>query len=57
MDAVAPIIYKLDQAGFPFYRMYKITWYRAKNVEVGQREFHRPGRRWYLVRLIGRLGA
>ena len=54
--AVAPITQKLDQAGFPLYRACKDTWYRADNVEVGQREFIVQDPDGYLVRLVERLG-
>jgi catechol 2,3-dioxygenase-like lactoylglutathione lyase family enzyme len=54
--AVAPIIEKLGQAGYPLYRECKDTWYRAENVEVGQREFIVQDPDGYLVRLVERLG-
>lgn len=54
--AVAPITQKLGQAGFPLYRACKDTWYRADNVEVGQREFIVQDPDGYLVRLVDRLG-
>ena len=54
--AVGPIIQKLGQAGFPLYRECKDTWYRADNVEVGQREFIVQDPDGYLVRLVERLG-
>ena len=54
--AVAPITQKLNQAGFPLYRACKDTWYRADNVEVGQREFIVQDPVGYLVRLVERLG-
>lgn len=54
--AVAPIIQKLHQAGFPLYRECKDTWYRADNIEVGQREFIVQDPDGYLVRLVERLG-
>ncbi|CRM13785.1 Glyoxalase-like domain protein [Pseudomonas sp. 24 E 1] len=54
--AVAPIIQKLGQAGFPLFRACKDTWYRANNVEVGQREFIVQDPDGYLVRLVERLG-
>ncbi|UCP11421.1 VOC family protein [Pseudomonas sp. MM213] len=54
--AVAPITQKLGQAGFPLYRACKDTWYRADNVEVGQREFIVQDPDGYLVRLVERLG-
>src|ERR1700742_1638830 len=37
--AVAPILQNIDQAGLPLYRECQDPWYRAGNVEVGQREF------------------
>ena len=54
--AVAPIMQKLEQAGFPLYRACKDTWYRADNVEAGQREFIVQDPDGYLVRLVERLG-
>ncbi|WP_339560221.1 VOC family protein [Pseudomonas sp. EA_65y_Pfl1_P113] len=54
--AVAAIIQKLGQAGFPLFRACKDTWYRANNVEVGQREFIVQDPDGYLVRLVERLG-
>ena len=54
--AVAPIIQKLGQAAFPLFRACKDTWYRANNVEVGQREFIVQDPDGYLVRLVERLG-
>ncbi|MBV4469396.1 bleomycin resistance protein [Pseudomonas siliginis] len=56
VEAVAPIIQKLDSAGCPPYRECKDTWYRADNVEVGQREFIVQDPDGYLVRLVERLG-
>ncbi|WP_226501498.1 VOC family protein [Pseudomonas sp. MWU16-30322] len=56
VEAVAPIIQKLDLAGFALYRECKDTWYRADNVEVGQREFIVQDPDGYLVRLVERLG-
>jgi hypothetical protein len=56
VEAVAPIIEKLDQAGFSLYRECKDTWYQAENVEVRQREFIVQDVDGYLVRLVERLG-
>ncbi|MDR6162014.1 bleomycin resistance family protein [Pseudomonas moraviensis] len=56
VEAVAPIIQKLDSAGCPLYRECKDTWYRADNAEVGQREFIVLDPDGYLVRLVERLG-
>lgn len=54
--AVAPVIEKLGQAGFALYRECQDTWYRAADVEVGQREFIVQDPDGYLVRLVERLG-
>lgn len=54
--AVAPIIEQLERADYPLYRGCKDTWYRAENVEVGQREFIVQDPDGYLVRLVERLG-
>ena len=56
VEAVAPIIQKLVQAGCPLYRECKDTWYRADKIEVGQREFIVQDPDGYLVRLVERLG-
>lgn len=54
--AVAPVIEKLGHAGFALYRECQDTWYRAADVEVGQREFIVQDPDGYLVRLVQRLG-
>jgi len=56
VETVAPLMHKLAQAGFPLFRACKDTWYRADNVEVGQREFIVQDPDGYLVRLVERLG-
>jgi hypothetical protein len=56
VEAVAPIVQKLDQAGYSLYRECRDTWYRAEDVEVGQREFIVQDDDGYLVRLVERLG-
>ena len=56
VEAVAPIIQKLEQAGFTLYLECKDTWYRAEHLEVGQREFIVQDPDGYLVRLVQRLG-
>ncbi|MCD7042439.1 VOC family protein [Pseudomonas sp. MAFF 311095] len=56
VEAVAPITQKLVQAGCPLYRECKDTWYRADDIEVGQREFIVQDPDGYLVRLVERLG-
>jgi catechol 2,3-dioxygenase-like lactoylglutathione lyase family enzyme len=56
VNAVAPIIQNIDQAGLPLYRECQDTWYRADNVEAGQREFIVQDPDGYLVRMVERLG-
>ncbi|MFJ2319601.1 VOC family protein [Pseudomonas sp. NPDC087817] len=56
VEAVAPVIHRLEQAGFALFRACKDTWYRADNVEVGQREFIVQDPDGYLIRLVERLG-
>ncbi|WP_282357550.1 VOC family protein [Pseudomonas sp. PS01303] len=54
--AVTPVIEKLGHAGVALYRECQDTWYRAADVEVGQREFIVQDPDGYLVRLVERLG-
>lgn len=54
--AVAPVLERLAQAGFPLFRNCQDTWYRAESVETGQREFIVQDPDGYLVRLVERLG-
>ncbi|PKA73088.1 catechol 2,3-dioxygenase-like lactoylglutathione lyase family enzyme [Pseudomonas baetica] len=56
VEAVAPVIRRLGEAGFSLYRTCQDTWYRADKVEVGQREFIVQDPDGYLVRLVERLG-
>ncbi|UQS16638.1 VOC family protein [Pseudomonas sp. HS6] len=56
VEAVAPLIEQLGVAQFQLYRACKDTWYRADDVEVGQREFIVQDPDGYLVRLVERLG-
>ncbi|ANI54301.1 bleomycin resistance protein [Pseudomonas sp. DR 5-09] len=56
VEAVAPIIERLGAAQIPLYKTRKDTWYRADDVEVGQREFLVQDPDGYLVRLVERLG-
>nr|WP_262410330.1 hypothetical protein [Pseudomonas sp. N40(2020)] len=55
VEAVAPVIRRLEEAGFALYRACQDTWYRADKVEVGQREFIVQAPDGYLVRLVERL--
>ncbi|WP_426133194.1 bleomycin resistance protein [Pseudomonas sp. PWP3-1b2] len=54
--AVQPVIQRLEQAGFPLFKACKDVWYRADQVEVGQRECLVQDPDGYLVRLVERLG-
>jgi catechol 2,3-dioxygenase-like lactoylglutathione lyase family enzyme len=54
--AVAPIVQKLGRAGYALYRECSDTWYRANDLEVGQREFIVQDPDGYLIRLVERLG-
>ncbi|AZV26876.1 bleomycin resistance family protein [Pseudomonas syringae] len=56
VEVVAPIIERLGAAQVPLYKTCKDTWYRADDVEVGQREFLVQDPDGYLVRLVERLG-
>ncbi|OPA85669.1 bleomycin resistance family protein [Pseudomonas fluorescens] len=56
VTAVQPIIQRLEQAGCPLFKACKDVWYRAGEVEVGQREFLVQDPDGYLVRLVERLG-
>lgn len=56
VEAVAPIMQKLEHAGFALYLECKDTWYRAEHLEVGQREFIVQDPDGYLIRLVQRLG-
>ncbi|WP_439865211.1 bleomycin resistance protein [Pseudomonas antarctica] len=54
--AVQPVIQRLEQAGFPLFKACMDVWYRADQVEVGQRECLVQDPDGYLVRLVERLG-
>ncbi|MFB3301930.1 bleomycin resistance protein [Pseudomonas sp. AMR01] len=54
--AVPPVIHRLEQAGYPLFKACKDVWYRADEVEVGQRECLVQDPDGYLVRLVERLG-
>jgi catechol 2,3-dioxygenase-like lactoylglutathione lyase family enzyme len=56
VQAVAPIMQRLGEAGVELFRACKDTWYRAGLVEAGQREFIVQDPDGYLVRLVERLG-
>ncbi len=54
--AVGPVIERLDAVAYPVFKRCKDVWYRAGEVEVGQREFLVQDPDGYLVRLVERLG-
>ena len=54
--SVLPVIQRLDAAAYPLFKASKDVWYRAGEVEVGQREFLLQDPDGYLVRLVERLG-
>ncbi|KMT52782.1 bleomycin resistance protein [Pseudomonas fildesensis] len=54
--AVLPLLQRLDEAAYPLFKTCKDVWYRAGEVEVGQREFLVQDPDGYLVRLVERLG-
>lgn len=53
---VAPIIERLGHARWPLYQACEDAWYRAGDVEVGQRQFLVQDPDGYLLRLVERLG-
>ncbi len=56
VSAVLPVIQRLDAAAYPLFKASQDVWYRAGDVEVGQREFLLQDPDGYLVRLVERLG-
>ena len=56
VPAVAPILQRLAQIGWPLFRDVEDAWYRAGDVEAGQRQFIVQDPDGYLVRLVQRLG-
>ncbi|NWE23467.1 VOC family protein [Pseudomonas sp. P7548] len=54
--AVQPVLQRLEQAAYPLFKACADVWYRAGEVEVGQREFLVQDPDGYLVRLVERLG-
>ena len=56
VPAVAPILQRLNAIGWPLFRDVEDAWYRADEVEAGQRQFLVQDPDGYLVRLVERLG-
>lgn len=54
--AVQPVLQRLEQAAYPLFKTCVDVWYRAGEVEAGQREFLVQDPDGYLVRLVERLG-
>ena len=53
---VAPIIERLNHRGWPLFQACEDAWYRAGDVEVGQRQFLVQDPDGYLLRFGERLG-
>lgn len=56
VPAVAPVLQRLAQIGWALFRDVEDAWYRAGDVEAGQRQFIVQDPDGYLVRLVQRLG-
>lgn len=56
VPAVAPVLQRLAANGWPLFRDVEDAWYRAGEVEAGQRQFIVQDPDGYLVRLVQRLG-
>lgn len=56
VPAVAPVLLRLANIGWPLFRDVEDAWYRAGEVEAGQRQFIVQDPDGYLVRLVQRLG-
>lgn len=56
VPAVSPILRRLAILGWPLFRDVEDAWYRAGEVETGQRQFIVQDPDGYLVRLVERLG-
>lgn len=56
VPVVAPILQRLARADWPLFKDVEEAWYRAGDVEAGQRQFIVQDPDGYLVRLVERLG-
>jgi catechol 2,3-dioxygenase-like lactoylglutathione lyase family enzyme len=54
--AVAPLLMRLEQQRWPLFQACEDAWYRADEIEVGQRQFLVQDPDGYLLRLVQRLG-
>ena len=57
VDGIAPIIEALNGANWPLYEQSTNAWYRAGELERGQREFLVQDPDGYLLRFIEDLGT
>ncbi|KTS35621.1 glyoxalase [Methylobacterium indicum] len=57
VPAVEPILARLEAAGWPLYMAVEDKWYRAGEVEVGQRQFLVQDPDGYLLRPAASLGS
>lgn len=56
VPAIAPILGRLEEAGWPLFMLPEEAWYKAGNAEVGQRQFLVQDPDGYLLRLAEDLG-
>ena len=56
VPAVSPLLGRLSENGHPLFRDVEDAWYRAGDVEAGQRQFIVQDPDGYLLRLVERLG-
>ncbi|MCF5172982.1 bleomycin resistance protein [Pseudomonas canadensis] len=56
VPVVAPILQRLARVDWPLFKDVEQAWYRAGDVEAGQRQFIVQDPDGYLVRLVERLG-
>ncbi|TCM68341.1 catechol 2,3-dioxygenase-like lactoylglutathione lyase family enzyme [Acinetobacter calcoaceticus] len=56
VDAIDPIVQRLEQAQWPLYEAVEERWYRADQVEHGQKQFLVQDPDGYLLRLVQVLG-
>ena len=54
--AVEPVLTRLEEAGWPLFMAVEDAWYRAGDMEVGQRQFLVQDPDGYLLRIGARLG-
>lgn len=54
--AVEPVLARLEEVGWPLFMAVEDAWYRAGDVEVGQRQFLVQDPDGYLLRLGAKLG-